>query len=204
MSTFTKKKKHVVNMAANQFNISWELIDSVKLWSDNPKETDENAVELAKTIDQHGLKSPCVGWKKNRVIYKGNTTWKALKYHLGYSRVPVVWHDFPSEAAAKAYGIADNKSGENQAWDYDVLFNLMSSPEMVKLEDTLGFSKEELKNFKFETDINIDNYTPTTGRKNIVIKIKVPVAQAETIKELISELLEEHFDEDLFKQMEIK
>lgn len=125
-----------------QFDIEWVAINSIKLWGDNPRMNDKAAKKLAEIIKDHGIKSPIVCWDKNRTIYKGNTTYKACKI-LGMKKVPVVFHSFPSETAAKAYGIADNKAGEYSEWDEDILTNMMGS-ELKDSDYNLGFSSQEL------------------------------------------------------------
>jgi len=101
-------------------------LDEIILWKDNPRKNDASVEKLAELLKVHGQRSPIVVWEKNRTIYKGNTTYKAAKY-LGWEFIDAVFTDFPSEQAAIAYGISDNKSSEWSEWDDDILSKLMQS-----------------------------------------------------------------------------
>lgn len=136
--------------ALAEMKIEYVPIESINLWSENPRKNEKAAPQVAELIKEHGIKSPLVVWRKDRVIYKGNTTYKALKL-LGWAVVPVIFHDFPSHQAAKAYGIADNKASEYAGWDAEVLAGIMKSegftahtktPEGLKA--ATGFSEREI------------------------------------------------------------
>lgn len=127
---------------SNIKNVKWVDIKSVKPWKDNPRKNDEAVEKLADLLAIHGIKSPLVAWEKNRVVYKGNTTLKAAKL-LGLKKVPVAFVPFPSLSAAKAYGIADNKSSEFSEWDNEVLYGIMSAKGM-KDKKVTGFDTKEI------------------------------------------------------------
>lgn len=136
--------------ALAEMKIEYVPIESISLWKENPRKNEKAAPQVAELIKEHGIKSPLVVWRKDRVIYKGNTTYKALKL-LGWAVVPVIFHDFPSHAAAKAYGIADNKASEYAGWDQEILAGIMRSdaftahtqtPEGLKAKT--GFSEREI------------------------------------------------------------
>lgn len=109
-----------------KLKIDYVPIDSVHLWKDNPRVNDKAVPDLMEGIRKHGLRTPIVVWGKNRYIYKGNTTWKALK-KLGYKEVPVIITEFQHEAEAVDYGIDDNKLGEKAGWNVDLLRKLLVS-----------------------------------------------------------------------------
>ena len=147
-----KKAEHITSdLRASKIQMSYIINDmevemlplaSIKLWKDNPRKNDKGVPALAEGIKRHGFRSPLVVWRRNMTIYKGNTTWKAAKL-LGLKEVPCILADFPSEQAATAYGIDDNKLGELSGWDYDVLKKLMSSQGQVVSKVT-SFSEKEL------------------------------------------------------------
>lgn len=118
-------------------------ISTVHLWKDNPRKNDKNVNKLATLIRKNGVRAPVVCWVDNRVIYKGNTTYKALKM-LGNKLIPVSWQQFPSEAAAIAFGISDNKSSEFSEWDEIALMKLMGAEEMQEHKANTGFQESEL------------------------------------------------------------
>lgn len=87
------------------------------------------------------------------VIIVGHTRWKAAK-QLNLAEVPVhVARDLGPEAV-RAYRIADNRTGENAQWDFDLL-----PIELVALQDAnydlgmLGFNSEELAKL-MDTGVN--------------------------------------------------
>jgi ParB-like nuclease domain len=114
-------------------------ISKVIIWKDNPKDHASSVKQLSEIIKTRGQISPVIVWRKNNVCYKGNGTIAALKL-LGMKKVDVRYVSFPSEAAAIAYGIADNKSGELSAWDSTVLSKFLS---MEEVENT-GFTTREI------------------------------------------------------------
>ena len=169
-----KKKK----MKAPQFQVEWVDIASIKLWEDNPRYNDEAAEKLSLIIKDHGFKTPIVCWDKNRVIYKGNTTFKAAKI-LGFKKVPVIFHSFESELAAKAYGIADNKASELADWDEDVLVEMMKAPEFKKLNKNVGFTDTELKMLDFyPPDVESESKAKKKGEE-LTFKISLEVTQSD-------------------------
>lgn len=120
-------------------------VNTVKEWKENPRKNDEAAVKLAELLKEHGQRSPIVVWKKNMVIYKGNTTFKAVKL-LGWKTIDVILTDFPSEIAAIAYGIADNKSSEFSEWDDLILSDLLKADtDGYCVKERIGFTEKELK-----------------------------------------------------------
>lgn len=144
-------------------------IQDLNLWDDNPRYNDDAVPKLAQIFKQHGVRSAVVVWEKNMTIYKGNTTYKALKL-LGAKHIPCEIQDFKSEASAKAYGIADNKSHEFSGWDEDVLSNLMQTEEMQRQKHTTGFKETELfKLLKINKTITSPSDVPGTLPKVTVI-----------------------------------
>jgi hypothetical protein len=135
--TVTVKKKVVEEQ---KLKVESVPIDSVKLWKENPRKNDVAVKKLMPIIKAHGQRTPIVVWSINKVIYKGNTTYKAMKL-LGFKTINVIFADFKSEAAAIAYGIADNKSSEFSEWDDDLLSSLMLSENIDAT--TTGFTATE-------------------------------------------------------------
>lgn len=199
---------------AKDFKIKWVPINSVKLWEDNPRFNDEAAEKLALVIADNGFRSPIVCWSKNKVIYKGNTTYKAAKIlekglkikdkngkvvrtvtldKLTGGKMPVIFHHFKSEIAAKAYGIADNKASELSDWDEDVLVEMMKSPEFKKLKVNVGFSDTELKMLEFYPP---DEETQGKGKAagvdlSFKIVLEVPQVEYEVVLESLKHFVEE-------------
>lgn len=124
---------------------------SVKLWDGNPRENDGAVLRLAELIREHGQRSPLVVDRKTRTIYKGNTTWKAIRA-LGWDTVAVVFADFPSDQAAIAYAIADNKASEWSDWDDDALTKLLRAGETFYQRKNTGFLEKELASMRLRVE----------------------------------------------------
>lgn len=141
-------------------------INTLNEWKDNPRKNDKAAIQLAEVIKQNGgQRTPVVAWSKNMTIYKGNTTYKALKL-LGYKQINVILADFKTESAAIAYAIADNKSSELAEWDTSILSRLMQTEEYSFEERSkFGFTENEMAQLiDFEIDENEkeNDYTDTS------------------------------------------
>lgn len=117
----------------------WVPLDSVKQWADNPKSEEEmqaKAIEIMSSIDQYGCRSPLIVWKDNSVIYKGNTTHRAMRL-LNWTHVPVSYHNFKDESSAIAYALMDNNI--EGKWDNKLLNKVIHS-EALK-----PFTPDQLK-----------------------------------------------------------
>lgn len=151
--------------------IEYVDIDSVKLWEDNPRRNDAAAKKLSKLIKQHGLKSPIVCTRKDRVIRKGNTTLKAARL-LGYKKVPVTFVDFPSKRQAELYGISDNRAGEFSEWDDGLLAELLGRRSKIPKEQLAvmtGFSQLEIEGLETGWE-PVEEPAPTDGANKGTIR----------------------------------
>lgn len=154
-------------------------------WKNNPRKNDVAAPKLAEVISVRGQITPIVVWRKNMVAYKGNTTIKAMQL-LNQKTIKVLFADFPSEAAAVAYGIADNKSSEWAEWDEAVLQKFFTTPEIVK---SSGFSEIERRALFFEPEpenikkINAANI----GLKDKIVVVVLDVAKKDLFKDMLTQ-----------------
>ena len=120
---------------ANTQGLKIEYVEmkSIKPWKENPKDPKlimENAEKVVKPlILKYGFRSPLIVYKKNRTIYKGNTTFKAAEL-IGMSHIPVLFVDFQDEATAIQYGLSDNNAGAHSEWDTQLLKRLISGEEL--------------------------------------------------------------------------
>lgn len=160
-------------------------IGSINFWKDNPRKNDAAVPKLAEIISVRGQITPILVWRKNMVAYKGNTTIKAMK-SLGKKTVKVLFADFPSEAAAVAYGIADNKSSEWAEWDEAILQKFFTTPEIVKAS---GFSEVERRALFFEPEpANIEKINAANiGLKDKIVVIVLDVAKKDLFKDMLTQ-----------------
>ena len=160
-------------------------IDSVHVWKNNPRKNDRAVPKLAKVLAIHGQRSPIVVWRKNNVVYKGNTTLKAAR-ELSWKKIAVLWANFPSEQAAIAYAIADNKSSEFAEWDEDVLLDLLEAEELKGQPESTGFTEQEISLLFLEPDAALLKAGEAKGESLIkVIKLRCPIEQYEDLKKWV-------------------
>ena len=94
-------------------------IEDLKPYEKNPRKNDTAVDAVAKSIEQFGFKVPIVIDADN-VIICGHTRYKAAQ-KLGLDSVPcVIADDLPPEKI-KAFRLADNKTAELAAWDFELL-----------------------------------------------------------------------------------
>jgi DNA modification methylase len=115
----------------------------IKPYPGNPRLNDSAVDAVANSLQEFGFRQPIVV-DKDGVIVVGHTRWKAAQ-KLGLKQVPVHVAKDLTEAQAKAYRLADNKSAELAEWDKELLpLELAQLREMEFDLSLTGFSDDEL------------------------------------------------------------
>ena len=120
----------------------WVAIGDLMPWGDNPRDNDEAAKEVAKSIERFGWGAPIVARAEDRMVIAGHTRLKAASL-LGLDRVPVRFVDL-SPVDARLLALADNRVGEIAEWSEglgDVLREL--DDQGAELEG-LGWDADDL------------------------------------------------------------
>lgn len=130
-------------------------VDRLKEYENNARKNDK-AVELLKTsIKNYGFKVPIV-IDKNEVIICGHARLKAAK-QLGMKSVPVVIADDLTEEQVKAFRLADNKTAELAAWDFEKL-----EEELNEIDEEWLFSLFNKNRYEdievYDGEINIESF----------------------------------------------
>jgi len=95
-------------------------IEKVRPSDDNPRKIPTSAVDIvAKSIAEFGWRQPLVV-DADLVVIVGHTRLLAAQ-KLGLTNVPVVVADDLTPEQARAYRIADNRSGDFTSWDFTLL-----------------------------------------------------------------------------------
>lgn len=119
--------------------------ENVIPYKNNPRHNDQAVDSVAESIRQFGFQQPIVV-DTDGVIIVGHTRLKAAK-KLGLKTVPVIVAENLSEEKAKAYRLADNKTGELAGWNFELLG--------IELEELKELSDIDMTDFGFP-DINQD------------------------------------------------
>lgn len=145
-------KRSIAASSGQAERIALEVVPLGRLhpWADNPRVNEEAAARLARVIKAAGFIDPIIA-TEDGTIRAGHSRWKAAQI-LKLSRVPVLWVRFPSEAAAQAYSLADNKANEWATWDAAALGRILRTQEVISLAsletddvplETTGFTPRE-------------------------------------------------------------
>ena len=119
-------------------------LGQIKPYPGNPRTIPEKAVaSLANSIKKFGFRQPIVV-DKDGVIIVGHTRYLAAK-KLRMKKAPVHVMDV-DEATARAYRVADNRLGEQAAWDISLLTSELRGLEEEAFEMAdFGFSEAEIE-----------------------------------------------------------
>lgn len=102
-------------------------LDKITPYHNNPRHNEQAVDGVADSITKFGFRQPIVV-DKEMVIIVGDTRYRASK-KLKLKTVPIHVADI-SEAQAREYRLADNKTGEEADWDFDAL-----AIELAELEE---------------------------------------------------------------------
>lgn len=133
----------------------------------NPNKHPDKQIEmLAKIIDYQGMRSPIVVSQRSGFVTKGHCRLSALKL-LNWSKVPVDYQEYESEAQEFADMIADNKIAELADHDDNFMIDSIKELELIDMDfELLGMAdfqidplSLEVKNTSAELDLdNFDNF----------------------------------------------
>lgn len=118
-------------------------IEKVSPYKNNPRINDKAVSAVARSISKFGFRQPIVVDKKG-IIIAGHTRYRAA-LEIGLKEVPVHIANI-SDEKAKAYRIADNKTGEISKWDEEKLFLELKSIDIEEVEiEDIGFTEDEVE-----------------------------------------------------------
>lgn len=127
-------------------------IENVRPYENNPRKIPQKAVDaVAASIKEFGFKQPIVVDKAG-VIIVGHTRLKAAE-KLGLAKVPVIVASDLTDEQARAYRLADNRTGEIAMWDRPILDDELRRILDIDMMD-FGFLEPEPE--PEETDDNFD------------------------------------------------
>lgn len=135
-------------------------ISSLNLDSENARKHSAGDIEaIGRSLKKFGQQTPIVVDREG-VVLKGNGTVMAAKT-LGWKDIWVVRSELNGDEA-RAYSIADNKTGELSAWDEEELEKHIKS--LAEASDDLiratGFSSDEVEKFLEEKAEELNDLPP--------------------------------------------
>lgn len=117
-------------------------IGSVKPYARNPRHNADAVDSVARSIEEFGFQQPIVV-DADRVVIAGHTRLAAAQ-KLGLKRVPVHVAQL-TEAQARAYRLADNRTHQDSGWDEEKLIEELRALEAADFDlDATGFRDAEL------------------------------------------------------------
>lgn len=125
-------------------------IADIKPYENNPRKNDKAVDAVAASIKKFGWKNPIIVDADN-VIIAGHTRYNAAK-KLKLETVPCIRATDLTEEQAKAYRLADNKTGELATWDDGLL--------KVELSGILNI---DLSEFGFDEKMISDAFDDSLG-----------------------------------------
>lgn len=134
----------------------WVSIDSVHPWKDNPRKITEKAVQkVANSIKRFGFANPIIARQDGSEIIAGHTRYRAALL-LKLKAVPVRYVDI-SERDAHLLAIADNRLGEETAWNDQMLASILGEYVMAGDDEAevAGFTDDEIKRLMEENVANM-------------------------------------------------
>jgi len=119
-------------------------IDSVKPDPKNPRRHPERNIEAIKrSLVKFGQRKPIVVRESTRTIEAGHGVWQAAK-ELGWTHIAAVFVN-DSDADAKAFAIADNKTTLLGDWEYGFLEEALRELKAAGYDLAVtGFEEDEL------------------------------------------------------------
>lgn len=118
-------------------------LDELRAYENNPRNNDNAVAAVAASIKEFGFKVPIV-IDAAGVIIAGHTRARAAE-KLGLATVPCIIADDLTESQIRAFRLADNKTAELAAWDFDKLDAELSELAAIEFDMTaFGFEDFEL------------------------------------------------------------
>lgn len=120
-------------------------IKDLKPYQNNPRNNDDAAAAVARSIKEFGFKVPIIIDEHNTIV-AGHTRLKAAML-LNLESVPCIVADDLSEEQIKAFRLADNKVAELATWDMEALEEELKELDEMDLDfdmSDFGFEPSEI------------------------------------------------------------
>ena len=139
----------------------WVKLDDLTPWDRNPRvHNAEGTKRLAAAIQRFGFLVPVTAWRSKRRLAAGHGRRMAMLRILASDptfvpknapegtpagSVPVIWHEFESEAEFESFGIADNRQARNSEDDSAAMAAILRDlGDLAAAADEMGFDDGEI------------------------------------------------------------
>lgn len=141
-------------------------IADIRPYDRNPRNNDGAVDAVTASIKEFGWQQPIVV-DRDGVIIAGHTRYKAAQ-KLKCKEVPVVVAENLTDEQARAYRLADNKTGELAGWDFSALEEELAGLAQIDMSQ-FGFADPE------DEDFNIDHlFVEAESKEKEAKEIKCP------------------------------
>lgn len=124
-------------------NIQWRPLADIKPYERNPRDNSAAIQKVAASIQEFGFLQPIVV-DGDGVILAGHTRYAAAQ-SLGLTEVPVLCAAGLTEAQARAFRLADNKTAELSKWDTALLADELDALAALNIDmSVFDFDVSEL------------------------------------------------------------
>lgn len=151
-------------------------------YENNPRKNTDAVQYVKNSIKEFGFRIPMVLDAEN-VIVCGHTRFLAAQ-ELGMKEVPCTYADDLTEEQIKAFRLADNKTAEMSAWDFEKL--------ELELSELPGI---DMSDFGFELDFEEKTETkePKEATYSESIGVVIDCSDEEEAEEIFNKLQEEGY-----------
>jgi len=127
------------------------LVKDIKPYAENPRNMELSLPKVKESISNFGFTQPIL-LDREYIIITGHTRYAAAK-ELGMTDLPCIIVDELNANQVRAYRIADNKVGQDSAWDVSLLKDELNKLRIDNFPVTqTGYSDAELQNLEIELD----------------------------------------------------
>ncbi len=157
-------------------------ITDIVPYENNPRKNADAVQYVKNSIKEFGFRIPMVLDAEN-VIVCGHTRYLAAQ-ELGMTEVPCTYADDLTEEQIKAFRLADNKTAEMSAWDFEKL--------ELELSELPGI---DMADFGFELDFEEKTETkePKEATYSESIGVIIDCSDEEEAEEIFNKLQEEGY-----------
>lgn len=121
----------------NKREVVYLNLEDIKPYENNPRNNEYAVEKVVNSIKEFGFNNP-ITVDKDYVIVTGHTRYEASKI-LDLKQVPCLILKDLTEEEIKGYRLADNKTGEFSAWEFDKLTKELAEIENIDMS-SLGFN----------------------------------------------------------------